>query len=188
MCNPGVALGLQGAGALTSAIGARASAKSNQGMLNAQANIDDINARQAEDTAQTVLMAGQRTVQRSQMSTAALKARQKVNMAANGGDLGVGSNAEILTSTDIEGEIDAGTLAVNAVRDAWGYRTQATNYSNAARLKRAGANAINPNGAFTTSLMGSAGSVAKGWYDMSSKAGVEPDYSAFKSRPGGNGR
>jgi hypothetical protein len=38
----------------------------------------------------------------------------------------------VLTSTDVMGQIDKNTIAANAVRSAWGYRTQATSFQNEA--------------------------------------------------------
>ena len=46
----------------------------------------------------------------------------------------------------------------NAVRSAWGYRTQAVNFENEALTKRATAGAINPFGSAAGSLLGSAAS------------------------------
>ena len=63
--------------------------------------------------------------------------------------------------------IDANTLEANAVRTAWGMRTQATNYQNEALAARATAGAINPGMSAVSSLLGSAGSVASSWYQYS---------------------
>lgn len=167
MCTQQSALMMQGVGSVSSAMGAYTSAQASQAGLRAQANIDDINARTAENFAQNTLVAGERDVQRSQFAAAALKSRQRANLAANGVDLGVGSAAEVLTSTDVMSEIDANTLQANAVRAAWGYRTQKTNYLNDAASKRAGASAISPFGAAASTLIGGAGAVAKSWYEMS---------------------
>ena len=148
------------------ALGAWMSASANQSMLRGQADIADINATTAERSAQSALLAGQREEQRSSLATANLKGAQITGFAANGVDLGQGSAARVLTDTDILGAIDKNTIAANAVRSAWGYRTQATNYQNEALQKRAGASAISPLMAAGTSLLNSAGSVASNWYAM----------------------
>lgn len=49
----------------------------------------------------------------------------------------MGSAAEIQASTDIMKEIDMATVESNAVRNAFGYRTQAMNFENEALAKRA---------------------------------------------------
>jgi hypothetical protein len=162
---------MQGAGALSSASGAYAGAQSQKQSLALQANLADINARMSESAAQATLLTGQHEEQRSQIATANLKGTQRASLAASGVDLGVGSALNIQTTTDAMGEIDANTIHSNAVRSAWGYRTQGVNQSNQALMSRAASDAINPNQAATTSLIGSAGSVASSWYQFN-KAGA----------------
>jgi len=56
------------------------------------------------------------------------------------------------------------TVESNAVRNAFGYRTQAMNFENEAMAKRATAGAISPFGSMASSLLGNAGGVAQSWY------------------------
>ena len=77
-------------------------------------------------------------------------------------------------STDIMKEIDRNTVEANAVRSAWGYRTQAVNSQNDALIKRATADTISPFGSATTSLMGSAGNVATSWYQLNKATANSP--------------
>ncbi len=158
---------LQIGGAVTSAVGSYYSALNQKNNLKFQADLAEINARLAETSAQSILLQGQQQVGALTLSAGHLKGRQRASLAANGIDLGVGSAAEIQASTDIMKEIDANTLTANAVRSAWGVRTQATNYQNEAIAARATASTISPFGSFATSLMGSAGSVAQSWYQQS---------------------
>lgn len=167
MCNQAAALVMQGAGAANSAIGSYYGAKSKKVTLDLQANLDDINARALESTAQSTLLTGQHEEQKSQIATANLKGTQRASMAANGIDLGEGTANQILTSTDLMGTVDAATVHANAVRSAWGYRTQATTQSAQAAMSRAAGDAVNPSGAAMTSLIGSAGAVASTWYRYS---------------------
>jgi hypothetical protein len=155
---------LQGLGMLSSANAAKASAESTQTQLNFQANLADINARINETQAQQTLLTGQREEQKSRIATANLKGTQRASLAANGVDLGVGSAAQILTSTDVMGEIDAETIQSNAIKSAWGYRTQGANQTAQATSSRAAAGAISPDSAFTSTLLGGAGQVASSWY------------------------
>jgi hypothetical protein len=177
--------------------------------LESAQNTVDINSRMAETAAQQTLLTGQREEQKSRIATANLKGTQRAQLAANGVDLGEGSAANVLTSTDLMGEIDAKTIQSNAVRSAWGYRTQsvldnnavmtsaisrngqalmqAGNYDSQAATSRASAGAVNPGSSAFTSLLGNAGSVASSWYQYT-KNDIAPDYSAFKARSGGNGR
>lgn len=166
MCNPTTAMGLQGMGAASSALGAYFGAQSNKLTLEGQADIADINARMLESSAQSTLLTGQREEQKSRIATANLKGKQRAALAANGVDLGVGSAENVLTTTDYMGEVDANTIATNAVMSAWGYRTQAVNETNKARSSRAASSAISPESAMFTSLIGSAGQVAPSWYQM----------------------
>lgn len=158
-------------GSAMGAVGSFYSAKSQSMSLKAQARMDDLNAQLAEKAAQTELARGQREVQSSRLKTAQLKSTQRASMAANGIDLGSDTAVNILSSTDLMGEIDADTLEANAVRSAWGYRTQAVNASNSAIGARATAKGINPAAGAAGSLLSSAGQVASSWYSMK-KAGT----------------
>lgn len=164
-------MGLQVAGMVSGAFGSYFAASAQKSLLNAQAEIAEINARVAESQARVELLAGQRREQSSRLQTAAVKGRQRAAMAANGLDLGEGSAAEVLTSTDLVGEVDANTIHANAVRSAWGLRTQATSSRNEALMKRATADGISPGTAAASSLLGSAGTVAMSWYRLQ-KEGV----------------
>jgi hypothetical protein len=188
MSAPDFATTLQGLGTLSSAVGTYTSASSKQASLNGAASISDINAGLAERQAQQTILAGQRSVQSSRLRTAQLKGRQRASLAANGVDIGVGSALNILGTTDIMGELDAQTIEQNAIQSAWGYRMQATNYTNDANLKRAGASAINPSGEAFTSALTSARSVASSWYKLPGKASFEPDTSYETKYSRGMGR
>lgn len=159
-------------GGVTSAIGGYFSAAAQKATLKGQAAVADTNARIAELGAQQELFRGQQQVGALTLQAGQLKSRQRTAMAANGIDLGVGTAAEIQASTDIMKEIDKNTIEANATRSAFGYRTQAVNFENEALTKRATAGAISPFGSATSSLLGSAGSVAASWYMMNKNTGV----------------
>lgn len=149
---------MQGAGVASSVVGAYASAQGQRG----QASLDETNARLSELSAQSALLQGQHAVEASQLGTAQLKSAQKTSMAANGVDLGEGTPNRILTSTDVLGSVDAATLHANAVRTAFGYRTQEMNYQNQATARRA----INPLMAGGSALLGGGAQVASSWYQL----------------------
>lgn len=163
---------MQGAGAASSAVGSYYKAASDKSSLELSAGLADVNARMAESAAQNALQAGAREVQRSQLQTAQVKSSQRASMAANGVDLGVGSPDNVLTTTDFVGQIDANTLQANAIKQAMGYRTEAINDTSQGQMSRASAGAISPIGAGFTSLLGSAGKVASGWYQYGKATGV----------------
>jgi len=177
----------QAAGGLLSLVGALTGAQSQQDLLRAQAEIAKINATSAENNARTALMIGQREEQRSMLQTAQLKGRQTASMAANGIDLGEGSAARVLTDTDIMGKIDQNTIKANAMRQAWGLRTQAVSFRNDAAMREAQAGAIAPWLVATSSLLNSAGSVASNWYAMSKAGMFSGDTSGAGVVSGGNG-
>lgn len=138
------AMTMKGAGAINSVVGSYYAASSQKRSLNLQADLDDINARISEQAAQGELLRGEREYQASRLRTAALKSRQRVAMAANGIDLSEGTAVNVLASTDYIGEVDANEIRANAVKAAWGYRTQAANSMNSATMRRASASGINP--------------------------------------------
>lgn len=157
---------LQIGGAASSAIGSYYSAAQQKINLRTQANLADINAKIAELGAQSALLQGQQQVGALTLKAGQLKSRQRAALAANGVDLGFGSAAEIQASTDIMKEIDANTLEANAVRTAWGMRTQGVNFQNETLAARATAGAISPGMSAFSSLLGSAGTVASSWYQF----------------------
>ena len=164
MCTPMAVVGMQGAGAASSMVGTYYGAKSTKSALGFQADMAAIDATTAERSAQAAQAAGQHQEQQSQLNTANLKAAQQVGFAANGIDLGEGSALHTLTSTDVMGSIDQNTIHANAIRQAWGYRTTATNYENDAIAKRSAAGAISPTAVAGTTALTGATQVASSWY------------------------
>lgn len=153
-------------GLISGAIGSYYSAKNQKIQLEGQAKLADINARIAELGAQQELIRGEKEVGQISMQAGRLKSAQRVALAANGVDLGQGNAAELQASTDLMKEIDMNTVKANAIRSAWGYRTQGTNAVNSAIARRATGAGISPGGQAFTTLLGSAGQVAGSWYQM----------------------
>lgn len=163
------AVAMQAAGAVSGAIGSYWSAKAQKAQLEGQAALADINARTSELSAQQEYIKGQHEVGRLTLQAGQLKGRQRTALAANGVDLGEGNAAEIQASADILKEIDKNTLEANAVRSAWGYRIQATNYQNEAMMKRAGATGVSPGTQASASLLTGAAQVARSWYSLNNE-------------------
>lgn len=168
MCNPAAlataSLAGQAGSAGMSAVGAYGAARSQQSALRYQAGIADFNARLSEQRAQIAQQQGREQVYSLQRQAAGLKGEQRRAMAANGIDLTTGTAAEIQTQTDFMSQMDQEQAEVNAVREAWGFRTQGANYQAEARTSRANADAISPGLAAAGSLLGSATSMASSWY------------------------
>ena len=168
--------------------------KSQKLELDLKATISGINARLAETAAQTTLLTGQRQEQGQRLKTAKLKSTQRNRMAARGIDLRSDTALNILTTTDVMGEIDANTIEANAVRAAWGYRTEGVNYQIDAAMASANGNMavanananaaakmsgapstsfsrVSKGAAMTSSLLGSATNIASTYYTLN-KAGA----------------
>lgn len=153
------------AGGAMSTVGSYYSALGQKSALKFQATLSDINARAAESDARNALARGERAEQSVRLDTASLKSSQRVALAGNGVDLGSDSAAAILTSTDVLGEIDANQTKANALREAWGHRTEATSYRSQANIDRATASSISPGTSAFTTLLTSAGQVAGQYYE-----------------------
>lgn len=175
MCDPTAALGMQAAGAVNSTVGSFFSAQGQKSALKAQAGIADINAKLSELTAQSALRAGQIEEQKTRLATANLKSKQRAAMGANGVDLGSDSAVNVLTSTDVMGEIDANTVAANAARAAWGYRVQGMNYQNEAIGARATSKAISPLMVAGTTALTSLGNVGMNAYRLGKEGAIPKD-------------
>lgn len=162
----GASAGLQFFGALNSAYGAFASARTQRRNLAFQAEMARINAGLSEKAAEGELLKGQQQEQSARLRTAGLKSTQRAAMAANGIDLSSGTAQNILNTTDYMGDVDANTIAANAIKSAWGYRTQGTNYSNEAAMAAANSSGISPTASAFSSLLDSAAQVAPQWYQL----------------------
>lgn len=170
-----IAMATQAAGAATSAVGSYYSAKGQKSALNFKAGIADLNARVAEQNAQQSFEQGQQQIAAQTLKAGQLKGAQRAALAANGVDLGVGSAAEILDSTDMMKDVDLDTMRASVAKAAWGHRTQATGFQNEALLLRASANGISPTGAGINSLLGSAANMAASYYGMSKSGAMKSD-------------
>lgn len=190
---------MMGAGMASSAIGASSAASGQKSQLQYQAAIGSINAAMAESDAsllelnasisdtqgQMAIGMGQREEQKLRLGSAQLKSRQRTALAANGVDMGVGSAARVLATTDYMTEVDAGEIRANAARAAFGYKVQAvnqkagamaarvqgSNYTAGSAFASASASGISPLASGVGSLLGSAGSVAPSVYKTGQGAG-----------------
>ena len=165
-------------GAVTGAIGSYFQVKSKQNELKSQAlsleyqkTISDINARQAESQAQTIMLAGERQIGAYTMKAGLQRGAAKASMAARGGVLSEGSNLETMTTHDLMKEVDTLTINANTVRAAAAARTQGTNYENQGLLQgvsaenlRGSAATMSPGMAGFSSLLGSATTVSSALY------------------------
>ncbi len=159
-------MAFMGAGAATQMVSAWSSARAQKDELEFNAQMAELNAQASERSAQQTLQAGNEEIAQTSLKYGALKSTQRAGLAASGVDLSVGSATEVQASTDLAKELDLNAIKVNAVRAAWGHRTQATNYRNQATMARGASSAISPGMAATTSLLGSASQIAGKYYDL----------------------
>lgn len=155
------------AGIIGQVAGAYYGAKTQQYQLESQAmnlefqkDIAGINARQAEFTAQGILRAGEQQAGALTLKYGKAKGAQRAAMAANGGVIGEGSNAEIEATNELMKEIDVYTINANTVRAAENSRTQGQNYKTQAAMYGVSANnmrysaqTIDPLAATSTTLL-----------------------------------
>ena len=120
----------------------------------------EYNARQAESSAQSALMQTNYKIGAISEKFEAVKSSQKVAMAANGIVLGIGSAAEVTTTTDIDKHRSMEVERLNGIRTAWGIRAQGLSQSLTANNAAASTPATSWGGAFD-SLNSGASDLAK---------------------------
>lgn len=112
--------------------GASAAGQSQAGAYTAQvARNNQVTANQNADLA---LFRGDQQVSVSQQRTAQTIGAQRAGAGASGVDVNTGSPVRAQEDTARIGAMDAQTIQENAQRSAWGYRTQAENFGNEAKL------------------------------------------------------
>ncbi len=155
-------------GGLFAAIGSGASAfyaaESKKSELEFQAAMAEINARISENQAQDIMDVANKEAGNVSMRAGKVKSAQKVSQAARGVQIGVGSAAEEIATTDLMKEIDMLTINSNAVNQAAAARMQGVGFSNQAILNRSSASSLSSIGSGLSSFVSGASSVAPSWY------------------------
>lgn len=169
-----VAPAIQVAGAGLSAATAFSNSRATRSSYEAQAQVARNNAIIAGWQADDALARGDRAVSLQRSKTRQLKGAQRAAMAANGVDLNQGSALNILSDTELFGQMDADTIADNTAKEAWALRNQAAGYTDAAAAAAARASSESPLMATAGSLLSSAGRVAGRWYTGSGSSGRDP--------------
>lgn len=172
----------QAAGVGMSSVGKYYAAKGDKYSLRLQAKLDEINARMSEGAARDSLARGERAEQSRRLETGKLKSAQRVSLAANGVDLTSDTANDILTTTDLMGEIDADTIKVNAMREAWGHRMDAGSLRSSAASKRASAKAISPGMALAGGLLTGAASIGTSYYGMKESGALGKSADRWEAR------
>ena len=137
--------------------------------LKKQAEVMKINQAKMQLNTEQALRSGESQIAALTIKAGALKAKQKTAMAANGIQVGSGSSAEVLATTDAMKKLDIRTAQENALAAAWGYQSKADNYATQARNLQSAANYQGATA--VSSAIGSSlekiGAVADKWYTYS---------------------
>lgn len=108
-----------------------------------QAQLTDYNAAVAGLQAKDAVTRGEEQANQFRSRTRALIGEQRAGFAAGNIDVGFGSAVDTQADASYIGELDALTVRTNAAREAWGYRVEATDQNNRARIQRQeGKNAV----------------------------------------------
>lgn len=156
-------------GGVVSGVSSYQQGKSQQAMYNYQAQIDENNAKIAEQNAAEERQTGIEEARLQRIKTLQAIGEQQTAMAANGMDVTQGTSLDIISDTAAMGELDALQIEHNYEKRALQYERQAGNYINQSNLDRiAGKNA------YTAGQYGlvegglnsfeKVGSVASKWY------------------------
>ena len=155
---------LMAVGALSSANAAKDASQATKDSYDHNAGVEANKARVLDYQAKDAVRRGQTQQTSQQLKTAQIKGAQRARFAAAGVDVNEGSAFNVLMDTEYFGKLDEMTIADNAEKEAWALRESArTGYSNADFLRRRAA-AENPEKAYQSSMLGSAGTVASSWY------------------------
>lgn len=124
---------------------------------NYSAAVDQNNAKLADYKAETVARIGSVEEERQRAKVRQMIGSQRAAFASNGLDLSEGTPLDVVSETAGTGIEDALTIRANAMREAWGYRQEATDLRSSATFKKvSGINAAN------STLLTTGASVAQG--------------------------
>jgi hypothetical protein len=151
------------AGLAMSAYGSMQESKAQKSQAEYQAGMARNNAIIANRNADEIEKQGKSNANINRRNVRDQIANQTVSLAAQGGDIGYGSNIDLLADQAQFGELDSLQIERNANAQAHNVRTGASNDTAQAGLFDLQASNINPGMAGATTLMAGAGSVASKW-------------------------
>jgi hypothetical protein len=164
-------LGASVIGGGVSAMGASATADANSSYNAYKAGVARNNAIIAERNAVEATHAGEVAASTNDMKTRTTIGTQIVNQAANGLDVGSGTNKLIQDSARDLGHLDTLTILHNAAKNAAGFRAQGMNFTAESLLDDAAAKNAKTAGEYSvaTSLLGGASSFSDKWLGYQQK-------------------
>lgn len=138
-----LAIGMIVAGAATKGISdwrqggaAMRAGEAQQDVAEDAANLSEWNARVAEAQSKDALVRGAEQESKFRTQVRDLVGKQRTGYAAGGIDVGYGSAVDVQADAAFLGELDAKTIKVNAMREAWGYTVQAEDLKRQAGIQR----------------------------------------------------
>lgn len=167
------ATGLQVAGGIMKAFGARDEAEAKAREHQYRAQVARQNAAIARKNSEFALEAGESNARRSGMTTGFTIAKQKVGQAANGFDVNSGTNEAVRESTGAIGREDQTNIRTEFGRKALGERNRAVMLESDATMSDTAAQNARDAGDISviSTLLGTAGSVADKWLKAGSSFG-----------------
>ena len=157
-------VGSAGSG-IMGAMGASSAASASASMSEYKAGVARNNAIIAERNAVAATDAGNVKAETNDMKTKAMIGGQITAQAANGLDVGSGTNVNIQQSAKDLGRLDTLTILNNAAKNAAGFRAQGMNFTAEGLLDDSAAKNAETAGEYSvaTSLLGGASSVGSKW-------------------------
>lgn len=149
-------------GGVVSAVGSIQQGQAAKQSADYNAKVASANAQQAKNNATMAANAGEEQAAIQSQKTKAAVGSTLANQAAGGIDVNSGSAVDVRSSEADLGQLDALTIRSNAAKEAYGYQTQASNFTAQSGLDTAegkNAQATGNLGAIST-FLGSAGSAA----------------------------
>jgi hypothetical protein len=153
------------------AFGASQAADAQAASYNYKAAVASNNAIIAQRNAAAATQAGEQKAQSNDLKTRNLVGTQLVTQAANGLDIGSGTNVNIRQSAEDLGHLDTLTILNNAAKNAAGFKAQGMNFTAESALDTSAAENAKTAGEFSvaSSLLGGASSFASKWVGYSQK-------------------
>lgn len=161
-----LAAGIAGAG--ISAAGALEGGAASANAADYQAQVASNNAIIAKQNADYAIKSGQQQASTQSMKGAATAGKIKANQASSGVDVNTGSAVNVQQSAREVAKLDTDTVLNNSELKAYGYRTDATNYTAQEQLDEETAEQAPIGAAFSAAggLLSSASSVGSKWATM----------------------
>jgi hypothetical protein len=133
-----------------------------------QEKVAEMNARQATESADDAKQRGRSDAADIRRRTKSTVGAQRAALAAQGIDVDSGSAIELQDETEIIGEIDMTRATVNAMREAFGYNTQAIDYRSRSQFNSLAARNVARN-TMITGFVGGGSQIASGYGDYTSR-------------------